>query len=549
MKTPTWLALVMISAPAFAGEGAAVEEAKLLASDGMLLAGFGSSAAVDGDTLVIGAPDDFHSGLIRPGSAYVFVNGPSGWQEQAKLVHPAPWPDSDFGEAVAIEGDTLVIGSPTYEKVGSYVGTGIVNVFVRSGTTWTHEQKILPNDVKGGMLFGGQIALEQSRLLVGAVGARGITNGTGAAYLFEREDGEWTQTAKLFRGDGIPSDNFGLAVALSGETALITDGTDTVEGLLAGSATFFEEVGGAWLEGPTFFNPSPQTFPSFGRRAALDGDVGVIGAPGQDTALGVNAGAAYVFERDVSGWSLVQTLQGFGAIQQERFGDALALEGTRIVVGSPLDFVPGNASGGSVYRFEHVGGQWEQQEYLSEDTGSFGSAVGISGDVLVAGARGDDELGSGAGAAWVLRTAPYRTPYCTAGTSAGGCRALISASGLPSATAATGFHLNVASVEGQKDGLFFWGTSGRQANPWSSSSSFQCVVPPTRRGPVLAGTGTALACDGSASLDLNARWTTQPAQNPGPGAVVQAQFWYRDPAAPTAAKTSLSDAIEFTVCP
>ena len=139
--------------------------------------------------------------------------------------------------------------------------------------------------------------------------------------------------------------------------------------------------------------------------------------------------------------------------------------------------------------------------------------------------------------------------YCTAGTSTSGCQAVISASGVPSASLVSGFELGASGVEGGKDGLFFFGTSGRQASPWGSGTSYQCVIPPVRRGGLLVGTGTPGTCDGSVSLDPNARWTALPQQNPGSGAVVQAQLWYRDPLSTSNQTTSLSDAVEFVVGP
>ena len=139
--------------------------------------------------------------------------------------------------------------------------------------------------------------------------------------------------------------------------------------------------------------------------------------------------------------------------------------------------------------------------------------------------------------------------YCTAGTSTSACQAALTASGTPSATAPSGFVLGANGVEGLKDGLFFFGTNGRQANAWGNGTSFQCVVPPVSRAGLLTATGTAGSCDGSFAQDLNARWTAQPAQNPGPGTTVQAQLWYRDPQNSSNQTTSLSDAIEFTVGP
>ena len=139
--------------------------------------------------------------------------------------------------------------------------------------------------------------------------------------------------------------------------------------------------------------------------------------------------------------------------------------------------------------------------------------------------------------------------YCTAGTSTAGCNALISASGTSSATATTGFYLNVTGVEGNKDGLFFYGSKGRQANAWGNGSSFQCVVPPTRRSELQSGTGSDGLCDGGVSQDINARWTAKPNQSQPAGTTVQGQFWYRDPQNTSNQTTSLSNAVEWTVCP
>jgi hypothetical protein len=139
--------------------------------------------------------------------------------------------------------------------------------------------------------------------------------------------------------------------------------------------------------------------------------------------------------------------------------------------------------------------------------------------------------------------------HCTVGTWASGCQALLSATGSASASAASGFTLQAGTVEGAKDGLFFFGTNGQQANPWGNGSSYQCVVPPVVRTQLLTGTGTNGLCDGALSLDMNAVWTNQPNKNPGAGATVQAQLWYRDPLSTSNQTTSLSDAIEFGVTP
>ena len=138
------------------------------------------------------------------------------------------------------------------------------------------------------------------------------------------------------------------------------------------------------------------------------------------------------------------------------------------------------------------------------------------------------------------------TNYCTPGTSASGCQAKLTFTGVPSATAPSGFQVTAGEVEGNKDGLFFYGTNGRQANSWGNGSSFQCVVPPTTRTSLTTAAGTVGACDGTAQIDLNATWTAVPAKNPGAGAVVDLQFWYRDPLNTSNQTTSLSNGLEFT---
>lgn len=139
--------------------------------------------------------------------------------------------------------------------------------------------------------------------------------------------------------------------------------------------------------------------------------------------------------------------------------------------------------------------------------------------------------------------------YCTAGISANGCSATLSAVGDPSASAGYGFHVVATGSEGDKDGLFFFGTGGQQATPWGTSTSFLCVVLPLVRAPVINGVGAAGLCDGSFSIDFNAFAAALGAGAPPAGAQAQIQCWYRDPSSTANLKTSLSNALEFTVGP
>jgi hypothetical protein len=202
------------------------------------------------------------------------------------------------------------------------------------------------------------------------------------------------------------------------------------------------------------------------------------------------------------------------------------------VNGGGVQSVPLVYMGGQNWRAEIPAGTTGDVDYTAkstDQTGNTGASVTLSYSI------GNGSVG-----------------YCTAGTSAAGCQATISSTGTASATASSGFSLLASSVEGQKDGLFYFGSNGRQANPWGSGTSFQCVVPPVNRAGLLAASGTVGACDGAFTQDLNALWCPtcpRPSKNPGAGALVQAQFWYRDPLNTSNQTTSLSDAIEFSVAP
>jgi hypothetical protein len=110
--------------------------------------------------------------------------------------------------------------------------------------------------------------------------------------------------------------------------------------------------------------------------------------------------------------------------------------------------------------------------------------------------------------------------------------------------------VNATNVEGNKSGLFFYGVNGPKpaATSWGATSSFQCVNPPVKRDANQAGTGTNGSCNGTFSTDLNARWTAKPAHNPGAGAQVDGQYWFRDPAGPSP-DTALSNALQWVTCP
>jgi murein DD-endopeptidase MepM/ murein hydrolase activator NlpD len=160
--------------------------------------------------------------------------------------------------------------------------------------------------------------------------------------------------------------------------------------------------------------------------------------------------------------------------------------------------------------------------------------------------------GSAAGPTAIARF-PDVSTYCTAGTTSSGCVPSIGATGVPSASAGSGFAITVASVEGQRAGLIFYGVDNSNFTPvaWApASSSFRCVRNPVQRTLVQLSGGTAGSCDGALGLDWNAYVASQPFALGSPFLLPReafAQAWFRDPMAPDG--SNLSDALRFVACP
>jgi hypothetical protein len=248
---------------------------------------------------------------------------------------------------------------------------------------------------------------------------------------------------------------------------------------------------------------------------------------------------------DLSGPNPAVQYDYYLSLNQETGSDVLRVDARDLVGGGPwLEVTRHTKSGWTA---------WSTQLLFAADFAAAGVPLTGAVQVRFVALDGGSEtfVEAGIDAFFVKNLACDPTEnYCTAGTSASGCQAAIWALGAPSATAAEGFDLVVSAVEGSKDGLFYFGSNGRQANPWGNGTSLQCVVPPVIRCGLLAGTGTVGQCDGLFVQDLNALWCPtcpKPAKNPGPGTVVQAQLWYRDPASTSNQSTSMSNAVEFTV--
>jgi hypothetical protein len=513
---------------------------KLTASDGGPGHRFGAAVALDALTGVVGAPG------FGPGSAYVFEAIPMS--EQAKLFPSDGLAGDAFGSAVSVSGDTAVIGAPRRDDNGA--SSGAVYVYTRSGTVWTEEAKVLPLVGAADDSFGADVDISGDTLLVGAPGYDGVVSNGGAAYVFVRSGTVWSEQAILTGADASVGDELGKSVTIDGDTAVAgaPNDSDVMSG--GGSAYVFDRTGTTWAQDTKLTNATVGVDDFYGTDVDLKGTRLVIGAPKDDDHV-PDGGVVFVYDDIAGTWTLnIALITTFVTVAFAEAGSSVAVDGNAILGGAPKDL----ATKGQVY-FWSASLAFKEDIMQATDAvplDQFGGAVAVASCWTLTGSQHENELGADAGAVYLHALKHPQDVYCTSGTSASGCTPTIGAIGFASATAPFGFSLFTQNVEGAKDGMFYISVNGRQANSWGSGTSFQCVVPPVYRGGLQRGSGTSGACDGGFIQDWNALWCPtcpKPAKNPGPGGKVQAQFWYRDPFNTSNQTTSLTNAVEFELCP
>ncbi len=384
---------------AHAQECAPVEAAVLLAADGAAGDSFGFSVSIDGDTAIAGALNDRDSG-VQSGSVYIYQYSEGAWSEQDKLRPLDGRNQDEFGYSVSISGDTAIVGAYSHTADGLF-DSGAAYVFTRSGEVWTQQAKLLPGDAAPDDVFGWAVAVDGDTAVVGAVGADSIGSNTGAAYVFTRTGGVWTEQAKLSPDTWTLNGMFGFAVAVEGDTVGVGMPRAGDIATRAGAAYVFTRSGGVWTQQAKLLASDAELRDEFGFSVALSGDTMLIGARDDDNDNGSRAGSAYIFTRSGGTWTEHTKLLASDGTAGNFFGDAVALAGDVALVGAR------NGSGsGAAYVFTRSEGAWTEQAKLlpsdGESSDFFGDAVAVSGQTAVAGAYGNDDFGSSSGSAYIF---------------------------------------------------------------------------------------------------------------------------------------------------
>ncbi|MFM8394401.1 MAG: FG-GAP repeat protein, partial [Acidobacteriota bacterium] len=273
---------------------------------------FGYVVAIDGDTILIGAHgEDSAAGLngdqndnsaAGAGAAYVFLRNGSSWIQQAYLKSDLMAANDEFGYAVALHNDTAVIGAVLQGDGAAF--SGAAYVFYRTGSTWSQQGRLKAPTPVTSDYFGGALGVFGDRIVIGAQGEDTGGAESGAAYIFKRTGGVWSQEALLKASDTDPDDNFGFAVAIQDTVVIVTASNEN--GTAEGTAYVFVLQSSKWVESAILRGRKTEAFDRFGSAVAFSEETAIIGARYEESnATGIDGdeennllgqtGAAYTF--------------------------------------------------------------------------------------------------------------------------------------------------------------------------------------------------------------------------------------------------------------
>jgi len=371
------------------------EDTKITASDGAAFDNFGGSVSSSGDRIVVGA-----LGGDPGGAAYVYDLDGVNWVETKLTASDAASGDI-FGVSVSVSGDRIVVGALGDDRLVIGSNSGSAYVYDFNGVSWD-ETKLTASDAANFDSFGASVSVSGDRIVVGAPNDDDGGSLSGSAYVYDLDGVNWVET-KLLASDGATGDFFGISVSVSGDRIVVGARSDDDAGSSSGSAYVYDFNGVSWDETKLTASDGA-AFDNFGFSISVSGDRIVVGAHRDDDA-GSDSGSAYVYDLDGVNW--VETkLTASDAASGDIFGVSVSVSGDRIVVGAQGDDDLGTDSG-SAYVYDLVGGSWVETKFTASDGAAgdgFGASVSVSEDRTVIGAKLDDEAGpfSSSGSIYLL---------------------------------------------------------------------------------------------------------------------------------------------------
>ncbi|MGH7658098.1 MAG: choice-of-anchor B family protein, partial [Gemmatimonadales bacterium] len=346
---------------------------------------YGSAIAIGEGELFIGEPLDNYN----PGLVHVFRMDGGTWKAAETLSAEDAAPDNSFGRSISVDGNTMLIGATTADSL-----RGAAYVFHKSGGEWSQTAKLEGSDITAGDALGKVVLLNGEEAFVATWGK---DSGQGAVYVFRKSGNSWAEAGVLSPDDGEPEDRFGSALATDGERLYIgAAGRDSSRG----AVYVFHNEAGTWAQDTVLQGRRLEPESELGTSLLVRDNHLLAGLPGMNN----HSGAVGIVERDTASgtWSEVALLQPFEG-GYARFGTDVATNGDEVWVSAPA----ANRGSGAIYRLQRnaeggfAGAVKIQAPDLPRRAG-FGAPIVVKGDVVVAGAGGVDY---GEGAAVILTAA------------------------------------------------------------------------------------------------------------------------------------------------
>jgi hypothetical protein len=352
--------------------------------------GWSVSLSSDGNTAIVGDPFDNN----QVGAAWVYTRSGGVWSQQAKLVATSAIGPAGQGYSVSLssDGNTAIVGGPLNNA-------GAAWVFIRSGGVWSQQAKLVGGTGAGGVPFQGwsvSLSGDGNTAIIGDIGDSGI----GAAWVFIRSGSVWNQQAKLIGAGGVGEQGYSVSLSSDGNTAIVGDPTDNS----SGSAWVFTRSASVWSQQAKLVGTVVSPYiaeQEYSVSLSGDGNTAIVGGPYDNNNIS-QPGAAWVFTRSAGVWSQQAKLVASNAIGNAEQGNSVSLsrDGNIAIVGGPFD---GENTGnliGAAWVYARSDGVWSQQTKLVGTGANVNAAQGYSvslstdGSTVIVGAYGD--------AAWVF---------------------------------------------------------------------------------------------------------------------------------------------------
>ncbi|MEE2917483.1 MAG: FG-GAP repeat protein, partial [Candidatus Neomarinimicrobiota bacterium] len=329
------------------------QQAKLVAGDAAAGDRFGISVSISGDYALVASYKDEDAGR-GSGSAYIFIRDGTSWSQQAQLVSSDLPKDDNFGNSVSLSGDYALVGA--YQDDDGAYASGSAYIFIRDGTSWSQQAKLVSDDPASADYFGFSVSISGDYAVVGMYSDDDGGSASGSAYTFVRDGTSWSQQAKLVSSDLAANDYFGYSVSISGDYAVVGAYYDDDVPNNSGSAYTFVRSGTSWSQQAKLVASDAATNDNFGYSVSISGDYALVGAY-QDDDGGSNSGAAYTFIRDGTSWSQQAKLVASDAADADHFGWSVSISGDYALVGAKYDD-DASSNSGSAYTFVRSGTSW-----------------------------------------------------------------------------------------------------------------------------------------------------------------------------------------------